>query len=214
MGAVRKSQPKTYIPSALADYNPETGEPLRPDPFEDNYITVGQNMAENANNQIVNIQPEIQTEGYLSAYTTALDLCLQGLISPSTLGIDVKKLDNADAQREKEKATLYTRNRIVTVLQKILPVLFRAVLWTYYAEHELDFPKNLKISVPWGEYANPSFESQVETIGKAKSSRIMSNEAAVEELYGDTKPDDWKQAEIERLNLIDGLISPSDEELF
>ena len=67
--------------------------------------------------------------------------------------------------------------------------------------------------MPWGEYANPSFESQVETIGKAKSSRIMSNEAIVEELYGDTKPDDWKQAEIERLNQADGLIS-SDEEVF
>jgi len=213
MNAVRKSQPKTYIPSALAEYNPETGEPLRPDPFEDNYITVAQNMAENAINQIMSVQPEIQTDGYLSAYMTALDLCLQGLISPSTLGIDVKKLDNAEAQREKEKTTLYTRNRIVTVLQKILPELFRSILWLYDAEHELDFPENLKISVPWGEYANPSFESQVETIGKAKSSRIMSNEAAVEELYGDTKPDDWKQAEIERLNQADGLIS-SDEELF
>lgn len=213
MGAVRKSQPKTYIPSALADYNPQTGEPLRPDPFEDNYITVAQNMGETATNQIISVQPEIQTECYLSAYMTALDLCLQGLISPSTLGIDVKKLDNAEAQREKEKTTLYTRNRIITVLQKILPELFRAVLWTYYAEHELDFPEHLKISVPWGEYANPSFESQVETIGKAKSSRIMSNEAIVEELYGDTKPDDWKQAEIERLNQADGLIS-SDEEVF
>jgi len=213
MGAVRKSQPKTYIPSALADYNPQTGEPMRPDPFEDNYIITGSNMAEDGKNQITSVQPEIQTECYLSAYMTALDLCLQGLISPSTLGIDVKKLDNAEAQREKEKATLYTRNRIITVLQKILPELFQAVLWTYYAEHELDFPEHLKISVPWGEYANPSFESQVETIGKAKSSRIMSNEAVVEELYGDTKPDDWKQAEIERLNQADGLIL-SDEELF
>ena len=118
MNAVRKSQPKTYIPSALADYNPQTGEPLRPDPFEDSYITVAQNMAEDGKNQIVSVQPEINTEGYLSAYMTALDLCMQGLISPSTLGIDVKKLDNAEAQREKEKATLYTRNRIVTVLQK------------------------------------------------------------------------------------------------
>ena len=52
---------------------------------------------------------------------TALDLCLQGIISPSTLGIDVKKLDNAEAQREKEKATLYTRNAIVEALQEELP---------------------------------------------------------------------------------------------
>ena len=42
-------------------------------------------------------------------------------MSPSTLGIDVKKLDNAEAQREKEKATLYSRNNIVGQLQKVLP---------------------------------------------------------------------------------------------
>lgn len=33
----------------------------------------------------------------------------------------------------------------------------------------------------------------------------MSNEAAVEELYGDTKPEEWKQEEIKRLNARDGV---------
>ena len=60
-------------------------------------------------------------------------------------------------------------------------------------------------SVEFGEYANPSFESQIETVGKAKSSGIMSNEAVVEELYGDTKTDEWKQEEIDRLNARDGV---------
>ena len=60
-------------------------------------------------------------------------------------------------------------------------------------------------SVNFGEYANPSFESQIETIGKAKSQSIMSNEAAVEELYGDTKTEEWKQEEIKRLNARDGV---------
>ena len=59
-----------------------------------------------------------RTHSYLATYVTALDLCLQGIISPSTLGIDVKKLDNAEAQREKEKTTLYTRNAIIDALQK------------------------------------------------------------------------------------------------
>ena len=42
-------------------------------------------------------------------------------------------------------------------------------------------------------------------MGKAKSSGIMSNEAVVEELYGDTKTDEWKQEEIDRLNARDGM---------
>lgn len=213
MQAVRKSQVKTYVPSSFADYHPETGEPLRPDPFADNFIMISPSMSENANNQIVSVQPQIHFDGYLSAYITALDLCLQGIISPSTLGIDVKKLDNADAQREKEKTTLYTRNRIISALQKILPELFLSLLWLYHAVQESDMPENLKLSVLWGEYANPSFESQIETLGKAKTTRIISNEALVEELYGDTKKENWKQAEIKRLNFIDGLDS-DEEELF
>ena len=61
---------------------------------------------------------------------TALDLCLQGIIS-STLGLDVKKLDNAEAQREKEKTTLYTRNAIVEALQEKLPELVSAAINAY-----------------------------------------------------------------------------------
>lgn len=85
-------------------------------------------MTENASNKIELVQGNIPHESYLATYITALDLCLQGFMSPSTLGIDVKKLDNAEAQREKEKATLYTRNKIVNKLQEILPKLVRNVL--------------------------------------------------------------------------------------
>lgn len=64
----------------------------------------------------------------MSSYITALDLCLQGIISPSTLGIDTKKLDNADAQREKEKTTLYTRQNLVKITQNALQSLVAVVL--------------------------------------------------------------------------------------
>ena len=64
----------------------------------------------------------------ISSYITALDLCLQGVLSPSTLGIDTKKLDNAEAQREKEKTTLYTRNAIVEALQEALPDVVSACI--------------------------------------------------------------------------------------
>lgn len=211
MHAVRKSHVKTYVPAAMAAYDPQTGEPLRPDDFTDNFVTVPCDMGENAKNQITTVQPHIEHEGYLAAYMTALDLCLQGVISPSTLGIDVKKMDNAEAQREKEKVTLYTRNQIIGVLQKTLPALFEAALYLYAAAYGTDMPENLQISVPFGEYANPSFESQVETLGRAKTSRIISNEALVEELYGDTKSDEWKAAEIVRLNAADGMSIPGDD---
>ena len=133
-----------------------------------------------------------------------MDLCLQGIISPSTIGIDVKKLDNADAQREKEKTTLYTRGKIIDALQTTIPKLIDVIFKALDTLNAVTVEDTVA-SVEFGEYANPSFESQIETVGKAKSSRIMSNEAVVEELYGDTKTDEWKQEEIDRLNARDGM---------
>ena len=67
--------------------------------------------------------------------------------------------------------------------------------------------------VTFGEYANPSFESQVETISKAKQGGIMSIEASVDELYGDTKDDDWKQEEVARLKAEQGIEQMTEPEL-
>jgi len=136
---------------------------------------------------------------------TALDLCLQGIISPSTLGIDVKKLDNAEAQREKEKTTLYTRNAIVEALQEKLPELVSAAINAYNILLKKPI-EEVKVDIPFGEYANPSFESQVETMAKARPGvALMSVEAQVEELYGDSRDDQWKQEEIARLKAEQGI---------
>ena len=125
-------------------------------------------------------------------------------MSPSTLGIDVKKLDNAEATREKEKATLYTRNNIVNQLQKVLPKLVKMTLQAIDTLNNAT-TQDIDVDVTFGEYANPSFESQVETVSKAKQGGIMSVEASVDELYGDTKDDDWKQEEVARLKAEQGI---------
>ena len=65
-----------------------------------------------------------------------------------------------------------------------------------------------------GEYANPSFESQVETVGKGRTQGIMSIEAAVDELYGDTKDDDWKSTEVQRIKAQTGVETMSEPLLF
>ena len=133
-------------------------------------------------------------------------------MSPSTLGIDVKKLDNAEATREKEKATLYTRNNIVNQLQKVLPKLVKMTLQAIDTLNNAT-TQEIDVDVTFGEYANPSFESQVETVSKAKQGGIMSVEASVDELYGDTKDDDWKQEEIARLKAEQGIEQMTEPEL-
>ena len=63
----------------------------------------------------------------------------------------------------------------------------------------------VELDVSFGEYANPSFESQVETVGKGKTQGIMSIEACVEELYKDNKDDEWKKEEVARLKAEQGI---------
>lgn len=204
MDALRKGRSKEYIPVTMCPRNPETGELLKPNAFDNSFIQLEAMMDENSKNNVDLIQPNIPHESYLATYITALDLCLQGVISPSTLGIDTKKLDNADAQREKEKATLYTRNKIVEAMQNTFPTL---VNYTLKAHDTLTKQpvQDTEVAIPFGEYANPSFESQVETVAKAKTGGIMSIEASVEELYGDSKEQKWKDEEVARLKEEQGI---------
>ncbi len=206
MDALRSGRAKEYIPECFLPRNPMTGEELRPNHFDNRYIKTDSDMSEKAQNKIDVEQPAIPHESYLASYVTALDLCLQGIISPSTLGIDMKKLDNADAQREKEKATLYTRNAIVETLQETLPELISICINAYYML--LNKPiEEIKVTVPFGEYANPSFESQVETLSKARPGvAMMSIEAQVDELYGDSKDSQWKAEEVARLKAEQGIV--------
>lgn len=204
MDALRAGRAKTYIPECLAPHDPETGQIIRPNPFDNRYFSADGDMREGQKNVISTEQPVIPHESYLASYCTALDLCLQGIISPSTLGIDVKKLDNAEAQREKEKTTLYTRDAIIEALQETLPEVIQSCINAYNILHGQTI-EEVEVEIPFGEYANPSFESQVETVSKGKQGGIMSIEASVEELYGDSKDKDWKAEEVARLKAEQGI---------
>ena len=205
MDALRKGRAIRYIPEDLIPKSPDGGELMKPNQFDNSFIKIKGGFSEDADSQVDVVQPAIPHDSYLASYCTALDLCLQGVISPSTLGIDVKKLDNAEAQREKEKATLYTRNAIVEALQETLPELVGAAINAYHILLKQPV-EEVKVDIPFGEYANPSFESQVETLAKARPGvPMMSIEAQVEELYGDSKDDEWKQEEIARLKAEQGI---------
>ena len=203
--ALRAGRTQKYIPENLIPRNPSTGELMKANAFDNRFIKLATSLTANDNSKVCTESATIQHEGYLSTYITALDLCLQGFISPSTLGIDVKKLDNAEAQREKEKATLYTRQTIVTELQRVLPALIQNVFNAYNTMNKTPLA-DIECDVAFGEYANPSFESQVETVGKAKTQGIMSIEASVDELYGNSRDDQWKKEEVARLKAEQGIV--------
>ena len=204
MDALRAGRTRTYIPESYIPRDPNGGGLMKPNAFDNRFIVGDNDMNENGKNQIVSIQPSIAHDSYLASYCTSLDMCLQGIISPSTLGIDVKKLDNADAQREKEKTTLYTRDAIIEALQETLPELISATINAYHLLHN-ETLEEVEVNIKFKEYANPSFESQVETVSKAKQGGIMSIERCVEELYGDSLDEHCKEEEIARLKAEQGI---------
>lgn len=204
MDALRAGRAKTYVPESFIPRNPTTGALMKPNAFDNRFIAGDNNMAEDGKNTIMTEQPNIPHDSYTASYITALDLCLQGIISPSTLGIDTKKLDNAEAQREKEKTTLYTRQSIVGAIEKQIPELVKQAINTLHTMRKEPI-EEIEVSIPFGEYANPSFESQVETVAKGKTGGIMSVQACVDELYGDTRDEEWKKEEVSRLMAEQGI---------
>ncbi len=58
----------------------------------------------------------------------------------------------------------------------------------------------------FGEYGAPDFDSRVQTISNAATGSIMSVEAQVDELWGASKDDDWKRAEVRRIREERGIL--------
>ena len=203
--AIRDNRTITYIPEDLIPTD-NNGNMLEPNTFDRRYAKIGSSSSETESDKITRENSDFDYEGMLQSYITALDLCLQGLISPSTLGIDVKKLDNADAQREKEKATQYTRGKVIDVLEKVIPKLVVVCLKCYDLAQEKTAGE-YEASVDFKEYANPSFEAIVETVSKARPGQnIMSVEMGVDTMYGDNKTKEEKEEEVKRLKEESGII--------
>lgn len=202
--AMRTSRPVKYIPDILVPRNEENGSLLKPNAFDNQFIATESNMMEGAKNEISIQQPVFPSEAYNATYITALDLALQGIISPSTLGIDTKKLDNAEAQREKEKATLYTRGIMIEALTSFLQLLADTVFKAYNTALRRPL-EDIETDISFGEYANPSFEAVVETLSNPNTP--MSIEAKVEEMWGDSKDEIWKEEEVKRIKEQSGIVT-------
>ena len=202
--AMRASRPVRYIPETCIKRDENTGKLLKPNSFDNQFVEVAAEMSERSDNKITTEQPNFPSDNYNDTLITALDLALQGLISPSTLGIDVKKLDNAEAQREKEKATLYTRSNIIDALGPMLKKLIDTVFKAYNTARRIPL-EEIDTDVTFGEYANPSFEAVVETLSNPNTP--MSIKAKVDEMWGDSKDEAWKAEEVKRIKEEQGIVA-------
>ena len=208
--AIRLGRATKYIPDKFIPRDTRTGELVKPNAFDNQFIMTETDMSENgvtANNKIQVEQPDIPSDKYLQTYMTYLDLCLQGLISPSTLGIDTKKIQDANAQyeRQMEKTTMYTRQGIIEALNEFIPKVINTVLKMQKQLLKQPIGEDIEVNVNFSEYDSPSFDNQIDTISKAKMNGIMSVETSVKELYGDSKDEEWITKEVARLKEEQGI---------
>lgn len=204
LDAIRAGRVVKYIPESLIPRDPQTGAFLNVSSFGAEVVKIRGDLNEGSS-KIDVCQPDIKYDAFVSSYTQAMLMCLQGVLSPATLGLDVGKMSSGEAQREKKDVTGDTRNTITSTLEKVLPQLISAILMTY--DNMLGrSPEEREISISFGEYGAPDFDSRVETVGKAATYGVMSVETQVDELWGGSKKDEWKAAEVQRIKSEKGLL--------
>lgn len=200
--SVRVSTPVEYYPVDVLERD-SSGNPKMPKIYNRQYIKKEgiPNGDGTMDGSIQTTQPQLNFDQYNTDAKAKLDFILTGLLSPATMGIDIAKKDNADAQREKEKVTIMTRGNIIEREGKILRDLFSMLLdLKQYMDSGVIQMQDYDISVKFDEFANPSFENEIQVLGSAWANGELSTKKYVELLWGDKLSDEEREEEIQWLD--------------
>ena len=188
--AVRRSTPTEVWDTNFLEKDSRTGMPVMPHSFDRKYVSYrglrgGDGIAGSV--PVTTTQPNIDFVSYSSSALNLLINIVSGILSPATLGIDIAKKDNADAQREKEKVTIFTRNIVITEETKILKIIARELLC---AQELMNTGKisyyDYDITVMYDEFSDASWESRSTAILNVWQAGLMSDRMALMMLYGDS----------------------------
>lgn len=189
--AVRRSTPTEYYNSDYLERDENTGMPKQPKAYDRKFVIYkGQtdaNGASTSREPVQVTQPQINFTQYTDNAVQILVQICNGILSPATLGIDLAKKDNAMAQREKEKVTIFTRNGIIASETEILRGLCSQLLTAYFLMHNTVRPvQEFSISIKFSEFADESYENKLKILCQAYDGENISDEMYMEKLYGDT----------------------------
>jgi hypothetical protein len=199
--AVRKSTPVEYYPMDLIETR-SNGERKPPERYDRTFINFpsGRSGEGDITSQIHTSQPQLNFSQYDQESVAILSMILTGVLSPATMGIDVAKKDNADAQREKEKITIMTRNNIILKQKRILNKLIKLCLLVedYITNPGItEYQTYTDISVDFDEFSNPTFENQLSVLGSALQAGSISVDKYIDLLWGDSLSEQEKLKEKE-----------------
>lgn len=199
---VRVSTPVEYYPVDVLERN-GNGQPIMPKVYNRQFLKkeTAPNGDGVTDGTIQTTQPQLNFQQYSLDAQDKLGYILTGLLSPATMGIDIAKKDNAEAQREKEKVTIMTRNNIIASETKIIKELMSIALdlQEYIDTGSITQSKEHEIDINFNEFANPSFESEIQILGSAWSNGELSTERYVKMLWDGKLSDEEMAKEIQYL---------------
>lgn len=135
--------------------------------------------------------------------------CLSGIIAPATLGYDVARNSTDLAQREKEKVTMKTANRITEIEERGLNKFFNLVLSVDALMKDKNAqPIGKSFTINFPDYSVDTFESKLTYLSPVLVQKGISPERYVTELWGDSLNEDDKKKEIEYINK---MMNPVDD---
>lgn len=205
--AVRRSTIHEYFNALYLENDPETGLPVQPEAYDRKYImyngATGADGSAIGSQPVQVVQPAINFTQYDEETRNLLLNAISGIMSPATLGIDIAKKDNADAQREKEKVTIFTRNNLLDEEEPVFEHICSDLLVAYelmnLKEGEELSCKEYQINVQYPEFANDSWEKKLETVQMGWGGGLISDKMALDMLYGDSISKERKQEELKFL---------------
>lgn len=197
---VRRSTPMEIFDLSYCERD-RNGVPKLPTTFERMYVQVrgkmGNGDSSGGGSPVTVTQPNLQTEMYDEHINTLQRICCSGFLSPCSLGIDIAKRDNADAQREKEKETIFTRNHICRAEARMLKSLFNQILmaceWLAGGEITED---DYDVSVEYDEFATESYERKMEALSPCLINSAISPEMFVEKIYANSLSEAKRDREV------------------
>jgi hypothetical protein len=152
------------------------------------------------------LQPDIRVDRYdkMIRDTYARILTNMGL-SPVTVGLpNFESIVASQAsQREREKSSLRTRSKKLKLWKQSLEQLFDHVLrYDDYLNNRAEQEYNVEVDFP--QYAMPTIDERIATIGQAVQLNIMSIDKAVQELYQDIT-DEERAIMVRNIKLENGI---------
>jgi hypothetical protein len=194
---IRKGSPVTYIDASYIETKMVNGKnvALTPKAFNRNLVTVASSKNQEAKREIRTEQPSLNIVPIIDVMTAQKIAILEGILSPSSLGIEVQRNNNAEAMREKEKVTMVTRDDIIdnekAAIEKLMKLAMRVDDVMNGRKVQDD-----DIAVDYPEYASPTFEQTTATLLPLWMADALSPEQFAKMLHTDTLTEADLQKEI------------------